>query len=306
LKVDLNAMALFVKVVESQSFSEASAKTGVAKSTVSRRITQLEAALGVRLLERSTRKLRLTVLGQDYFQYCKRAMDELNAANLMLKESQEEVSGVLRISVPPSLDKCLVLPLVTKFQMHYPNTRVKIWVTDRNLNFIQDGVDLALRVGHLEDSRMIARQLTVYRHILVAAPEYLELIKVPTHPAELNKHRLISYGDCFSETTWTFTREKQCENITFDHALSMNDFHGIQIAVEAGLGISELPSIMCHQSLKKGQLIEVLPQWKFGYSSNTEFPLSAVYPSNRNLSRLVATFKDFCVENVNKILDENC
>jgi len=298
-------MALFVKVVESQSFSEASAKTGVAISTVSRRITQLEAALGVRLLERSTRELRLTVLGKDYFHYCKRAMDELNAANLMLKESQDDVSGILRISVPPSLDKCLVLPLVTKFQMHYPNTRVKIWVTDRKLNFIQDGVDLALRVGHLEDSRMIARQLTVYRHILVAAPSYLQSIEPPIHPAELGKHRLISYGDCFSETTWTFTQNEQCENITFDHALSMNDFHGIQIAVEAGLGISELPSIMCRQALKKGKLVEVLPGWKFGYSPNTEFPLSAVYPSNRNLSRLVTTFKDFCVENIEEILNED-
>jgi len=302
--VDLNAMALFVKVVECNSFSEASARTGVAVSTVSRRVSQLEEELGIRLLERSTRQLRLTFLGQDYYEYCRRAIEELAAANLMISKRQEDISGILRLSVPPSLEKCLVLPLVSQFQARYPKARVKIWVTDRKLNFIEDGVDLALRVGSLEDSSLIARQLIEYRHVLLAAPSYLEKFSSPQSPQELRDHRLICYGDWFNESTWTFTQKNKCEQILVEHALSMNDFHGIQLAIEAGLGISELPSIMCQQELKLGKLVEVLPQWQFGYSHNSQLPLSAVYPSNRNLSRLVSTFKDFCIDNIESIIQQ--
>ena len=146
---DLNSMALFAKVAEHNSFSETSRRIGVPVSTVSRRIGELEKSLGVRLIERSTRKLRLTDLGQEFYQYCRRGLEEFDAGTLLINHRQSEVAGTLRISSPPSLSDGFLIPLVSMFQDRYPKAVFKILVTDRRVDLIEDGVDLALRVHNL-------------------------------------------------------------------------------------------------------------------------------------------------------------
>ncbi|MFK5947310.1 MAG: LysR substrate-binding domain-containing protein [Methylococcales bacterium] len=300
---DLFSIALFVKVVQLKSFSEVSRRVGVSVSTVSRKVSQLEESLGARLLERSTRKLRLTQIGQEYFELCQRGINEFEAASLMVNNHQTETEGVLRISVPPSLDKCLVLPLVARFQTQFPKVRIRIWATDRKVNLIEDGVDIALRVGELKDSSLVARKLLKYRHILVASPTYIEKMGMPKYPSELSQHSLLSFTESFGDANWKFMKDGVTEIHKVHERLALNDHVGIQIAAESDLGITEIPSIICGEALHAKRLIEVLPDWQFcAMCHSSHVTLSAVYPCKQNLSRSVRMFKDFCVENINDVV----
>lgn len=289
--IDKNAMALFVKVVENNSFSKAARREGVPVSTVSRKIMDLEKALDVRLLERSTRKLRLTEVGQDYFERCRRGLDEFEAANLLITDQHREVSGRLRISVPPSLSDIIVVPMIEAFQKEYPKVIVRCLVTDRHVDHFSDGVDLSLRVGDLGDSSLVARRLLRYRSVLVASPDYLQKAGSPEHPTELPLHSLVAFSRWDATVRWELKKGEENEKVEVQPRIAINDYAGIQRAVTDGLGISEIPSIVCGTALRNGRLVEVMPDWKFSPTT-----LAAIYPSNRNLSRVVRLFRDFCVE----------
>jgi len=289
--IDKNAMALFVQVVENNGFSRAARREGVPVSTVSRKIMDLEKALDVRLLERSTRKLRLTEIGQDYYERCRRGLEEFDAANLLITDQQKEVSGRLRISVPPSLSDIIIVPLVEAFQKEYPKVIVHCLVTDRHVDYFSDGVDLSLRVGELADSSLVARRLLRYRSVLVASPNYLEKAGTPKHPAELPLHSLVAFSRWDTTVRWEFEKGGETEKVEVQPKIAINDYAGIQRAVTDGLGISEIPSIICGMALKDGRLVEVMPDWQFAPTA-----IAANYPSNRNLSRVVRLFRDFCVE----------
>lgn len=295
--IDRNAMALFVKVVENHSFSKTAQRENVPVSTVSRKISELEKTLGVRLLERSTRQLRMTEMGQAYYEHCRRGVDEFEAANLLINDRQREVSGTLRLSVPPNLSGVLVVPLVTGFQALYPNVVIRVLVTDRYVHLIEDGIDLALRVGELDDSNLVARRLLRYRHLLVASPDYLEKTGHPQHPQELHDHPLIAFSLWFEETAWSLSNGKKREKVLVKPRLSINDFNGVQQAILDGLGIGEIPSILCGELLEAGRLVEVIPDWHFEPVS-----LSAVYSTRVNLARVVRLFKDFCVEHIDELV----
>ena len=295
--LDKNAMALFVKVVENNSFSQASLREGVPVSTVSRKISDLEKTLGVRLLERSTRHLRLTEIGQDYYEFCRRGVEEFETANLMVTDRQAEVTGRLRISVPPSVSEVFVIPLIESFQAEYPKARVSCLVTDRYVNHIEDGIDFSLRVGDLKDSSLIARRLLRYRSILVAAPEYVERAGEPRHPKELALHAIVAFSGVDRPVTWRLERKGKVHKAVLEPRIAINDYAGVQKAVILGQGVSEIPSIICGKDLDEGRLVEVMPDWQF-----EPVVLSAVYPSNRNLSRIVRLFKDFCVERIEALV----
>lgn len=293
---DLNATALFVKVVEHKSFTAASRRLGVPISTVSRKVSELEKTLGVRLLERSTRQLRLTELGQEYYAYCRRGLEEIETGTLMLNERQTEIAGTLRLSVPPGLADRLVVPLVSAFQVVYPAVTVRIMITERNVDFIQDAVDLALRVGELKDSSLVARPLIRYRHVLVSTPEYLDTFGMPEHPRDLPAYRMITFSGWFDDVSLKLVRNSSVYTVKVEGVLALNDYAGVLCATEAGQGIAEIPSIICGEALRDGRLVEVMPDWRFPSTS-----LSAVYPSNRNLSRIVRVFKDYCIERVDAL-----
>ena len=295
--IDKNAMALYVKVVENNSFSKAAQREGVPVSTVSRKISELEKALGVRLLERSTRRLRMTEIGQDYYERCRRGLEEFEAANLMVSDQQAEVSGRLRLSVPPSLSEVVVIPLIEAFQALYPNAIVNCLVTDRHVNHIEDGIDISLRVGELKDSSLVARRLLRYRSVLVASPRYLERAGAPSHPNELPLHALVAFSRWEPTVTWRLENNGETHNITVQPRIAINDYAGVQSAVIDSLGISEVPSIICGQRLQDGSFVEVMPEWQFA-----PVTLSAIYPSNRNLSRLVRLFRDLCVERIEALV----
>ena len=295
--IDKNAMALYVKVVENNSFSKTAHREDIPVSTVSRKISELEKALGVRLLERSTRRLRMTEIGQDYYEGCRRGLEEFETANLMVSDQQAEVSGRLRLSVPPSLSDVVFIPLIEAFQALYPNAIVNCLVTDRRVNHIEDGIDISLRVGELQDSSLVARRLLRYRSVLVASPGYLKRAGPPSNPNELPLHALVAFSRWEPVVTWVLENNGETHKVNVQPRIAINDYAGVQSAVINGLGISEIPSIICGQTLQDGSLVEVIPEWQFA-----PVTLSAVYPSNRNLSRLVRLFKDFCVERIEALV----
>jgi len=291
---DYNSTNLFIKVCDYGSFSKTAEQIDTPVSTISRKIRQLEKDLGVRLLERSTRKLRLTEAGSDYYNHCHRAITEIEKANFLMGNHTKEVSGMLRISIPPSLDKCLVLPLVMEFQALYPQANISLRINEKNINFYEQNIDLAFRVGKLEDSSVIARQLLCYRHVLVASPQYLVKNGTPGQPVDLTSHRLIGFADDIQALNWRFEHKGRQERLSITPYLTINDHSDKQIAAELGYGITDLPSIICQAAISSGHLVEVLPRWRLSTLSTSEVPLSIVYPSNRNQTKLTNVFIDFC------------
>lgn len=298
MAIDKNAMALYVKVVENQSFSKAARKAGVPVSTVSRKIAGLEAEIGVRLLERSTRALRMTQTGREYYERCRVGVEAFEAANALVTHRRTEVSGRLRISAPPSLADVLVVPATAAFQREYPGVIVDCFVTDRQIDHIADAVDLSIRAGELADSTLVARRLLRYRSVLVASPVYLEHEGEPTHPDELGAHAVVAFSDLNERSVvWPLERGKVKKRVVVEPRFASNDYNSVRQAAIRGMGICRIGSILCTEQLQAGSLVEVMGNWKLPPIS-----IHAVYPSNRNLSRAVQLFRDHCVESFPRLM----
>jgi DNA-binding transcriptional LysR family regulator len=287
---DLNALVIFAKLVEAKSFSEAARRLRMPVSTVSRRVSELEDQLGVRLLDRSTRALRLTDLGSEVLEHAQRSAEVSEAVESIVSNRRSNVTGTLRLSAPPNISDTLISPLVTAFQASYPNVRVQILIAERYVDHISDGVDIVFRLGSLKDSSLVARRILTYRHQLVASPDYLKNCKPPETPQDLLGHRLIAFSYWRPESRWTFihANNKDEETLTFQPHLSMNDFTGLTPALLAGGGIGDLPPIVQPELMRDGRLVEVMPQWRFRTQD-----LSLVHLGNRNIPRPVRLFKEF-------------
>jgi DNA-binding transcriptional LysR family regulator len=297
MMIDLNSLAIFAKVVEVRSFSEAAKRLKLPISTVSRRVAEFEDKLGVGLIERSTRNLRLTDAGAEIFEHAQRSAEISEAVGNVVSNQLSTVSGVLRLSAPPSISETLLVPLVTAFQASYPEVRVKILVTDRFVDHIAEGVDLVFRLGTLKDSSMVARKLLTYRHQLVASPAYVERVKLPEQPQDLLRHRLLGFSFWRPENSWTFVDKKGVsERVSFRAFLSMNDYAGLASALLAGVGIGDLPPVVRPDLLGAGRLIEIMPESRF-----RTFDLSMVHPGIRHLSRPIRLFKDFAAQMARKL-----
>ena len=287
---DLNSLIVFAKVVEANGFSEAARRLKMPISTVSRRVAELEDQLGVRLLERSTRGLRLTDAGSEVFEHALRSAELSEAVDNIASNHLANVSGVLRLSAPPSTSDSLLAPLVGAFQASHPDVRVQILVTERMVDHIAEGVDLVLRVGALRDSTLVARKILTYRHQLLASPAYVEKRGSPKTPQELLDHRLLAFSRWTPESRWIFVhvngRDK--ETLNFQPHLSMNDYAGLAAALVAGAGIGELPPVVQPQLVRDGRLIEIMPKWRF-----RTVELSVVHLGNRHIARPVRVFKEF-------------
>ena len=248
--------------------------------------------MGVGLLERSTRNLRLTDVGAEVFEHAQRSAEISEAVGNIVSNQSSTVSGVLRLSAPPSISDTLIVPLVTSFQASYPDVRVQILVTDRFVDHIAEGVDLVFRLGALKDSSLVARKLLTYRHQLVVSPAYIDRVKLPEKPPELLGHRLLSFSFWRPENRWTFIdKNGATERISFPPFLSMNDYAGLASALLAGVGIGDLPPVVQPDLVRDGRLIEIMPEWHF-----RTFDLSMLHPGNRHISRPVRVFKEFAAQ----------
>ncbi len=294
---DLNSLVVFAQVVEANSFSQAARRLKMPVSTVSRRIAELEDQLGVRLLERSTRSLRLTDVGSEVLEHAQRGAELSDAIDNIASNHLANVSGTLRLSAPPSISDSLLAPIVGAFQAAYPEVRVQIFITERIVDQIAEGVDLAFRVGDLEDSSLVARRILTYRHQLVASPIYLAKHKAPRTPQDLLKHRLLAFSFWRPENAWHFTHtDGSKQTLTFQPHLSINEYAGLASALLAGDGIGDLPPIVQPELLRSGRLVEVMPRWRY-----RTFNLSLVHLGNRYTPRPVRAFKEFAAEMAPKL-----
>jgi DNA-binding transcriptional LysR family regulator len=291
MSTDKNAIALFVMVVECGSFSQAALRTGVPVSTVSRKIADLEKALGTRLLARSTRRLRTTDIGQDYFERCRRGLAEFDAADALVNDRHAEVAGRLRLSVPPSMSDLVILPLVRAFQARYPGASVQCLATERYVDHIAEGIDLALRIGHPQDSSLVASNVAGHRSLLVAAPGYLDRQAPVAHPDDVAQHVQVAFSRWDKPVHWRVRSGADSASIRPEPRLVFNEYGGVLAGVADGMGVTELPSFICAPMLRDGRLRAVLPAWRFDVHQ-----LMATYPSNRHLAPLVRAFRDFCVD----------
>ncbi len=298
--MDLNALALFSKVIECSSFSTAAKKTGVSTSSISRKIAELEASLNIQLIERTTRKLRLTEKGRIFFENIQPAIQALNSARMSLLDNSTEPCGTLRLSVPTGLEQSVIIPLLSGFQHAYPDICLKVLATGAHLKFVEDGIDIALRVGELQDSALIAHALLHYEHILVASPEYAAQHRLPRIPAELNQHKIICATNWHNDAQWFFSKNQQTYTFSINEALSLNHYAAILSAAEKSMGIAELPSVNCKQAIDQGRLVSVLPDYSLRVYNEKTLKLSIVYTANRYNSLLIKTFKNYCLDYFNK------
>lgn len=289
--LDLNALLIFARVAETGSFSEAARRTGMPISTVSRKIAELEDQLGIRLFERSTRSLRLTDVGTEILEQAQRGAEVSEAVDSIASNRLSEVRGTLRLSAPPSISDNFLAPLIGAFQAAYPAVEVQVLITDRHVDHIAEGVDLALRLGPLSDSNLVSRPMLRYRHRLVASPDYLERQSTPQHPHDLQGHRLLAFAYWSQQHRWIFENGDARETVSFKPKLTMNDFAGLASLLAAGSGIGELPPIVMPALFADGRLVEVMPQWRF-----RTLDLSIVHLGNRHISRPVRMFKDFALQ----------
>jgi DNA-binding transcriptional LysR family regulator len=296
---DINAMALFARVLQHGSLSEASRRLGVPVSTVSRKITALERDLGVRLLERTTRTLKPTESGRGCLPHCQQILDGLDGARAELEKRQTVVTGTLRLAAPPSLSDLLLVPLIHSFLKCHPGVSTKVLVTDRHLDLVDDEVDVSLRVGSQRESSLVFRRLMRYRHILVAAPSYLAKAARISHPADLKNHRLLGFTKWFEDVSWKLTNGHITERIPVKLWLGINDYAGVISAAVSGMGIAEIPSIIGGLELRRRRVVPVMPQWQF-----EEVDLSAYYLTRRHPSRVVELFLDHCAENAEVLTGE--
>ena len=289
---DLNEMAIFVKVVEAQSFTGAANLLDLPKSTVSRKITQLEERLGVRLIQRTTRTLRLTETGTTYYERCSQIMGHIEDANITVTQMQEKPTGTLRITAPVLFGEYILSDLVSTFMKEHPQLDIEIVLSDTCIDLIQEGIDLAFRVGNLADSTLIARRLGQVQAIVCATPEYLERHGKPEHPSDLKDHRCVAMP---SFTHWSFFGPEGEVDVTIRPNLVINDFNAIQKSVLSGCGISAIPAILCADKIEEGKLVPLLCPWRFRKSD-----IHAVYPSNRHLATKVRTFVDYTFDRLSQ------
>ncbi|APR66226.1 MULTISPECIES: LysR family transcriptional regulator [Thalassolituus] len=288
---DLNEMAIFVHVVEAGSFTGAAKNLGLPKSTVSRKITQLEERLGVRLIQRTTRSLRLTDTGSAYYNHCARILGEIEEANIAVTQMQSTPTGTLRITAPVLFGSTVLSGLIADFMDDHPQVQIDLVLTDQRLDLVQDGIDVAFRVGQLEDSSLIGRHLGDARAILCASPEYVKKHGAPKHPSELQEHTLMTASQW---SQWQLQGPNdQVHNLQVKPRLQVNDFASLYTLALAGAGIAPLPMLIAASAIRANNLVPVLSDWPFEAS-----PIHALYPSNRHLSAKVRSFVDFVIESV--------
>jgi DNA-binding transcriptional LysR family regulator len=283
--VDLNDIAVFAKVAQFESFSRAAHALGMPVSTVSRKVSALEADLGVTLLQRTTRKLALTSQGRDYFNQCSEPLNLLFDAERVLTQTQKKSEGSLKISVPVALGQDPFLEFTSDFLKNYPLIKIDLFITNTFLDLIAENVDVAIRFGKLKDSTLIAKRLGAQIRYVVAAPAYLKGHKSPARPEDLKDHQCVLLGEKNNEAEWDLVSGRKHAKVHVSGPVSSRDFQSVSAFVYRGHGIGFLPSTYCDEKIEKGELIRLLPEW-----ASPRFDIHAVYPTRNFLPARLHVF----------------
>lgn len=283
----LEGITTFARVVEAGSFSTAAQRLKVSKSAVSAHVQRLEDRLGVRLLNRTTRHLSLTEAGSTYYRHCVHILAEAEAAEQAAAALQHQPRGTLRISAPDTFGWMHVAPAIPEFLERYPGLAIDISLSAQHVNLVDEGLDLAIRIGVLADSPLVVRRLAPSRLVLCASPAYLTGHGTPHTPQELAQHNCICFSAMPWGDEWRFASKSGEIRIAVGGALRSNSAEMLLSAARAGVGITILPTWVAADDLRTGAIAQILPRWEPPAST-----IYAVYPGNRLMSAKVRAFVD--------------
>ena len=281
---DWSGVSEFVAVAETESFTAAAKRLGISTAQVSRQISALEERLSAKLFYRTTRKVSVTEVGGIYYQHCRQVMDGLADAERAITNLQSTPKGKLKITAPITYGERSVAPLVNDFVTQYPELEVQLVLSNQQIDLIDEGFDLAIRLGQLGDSTMIGKRLATRKQYVCAAPEYLSAFGAPHTLSELDRH------NCLSGTLdyWRFQEKGKARNIRVKGNFSCNSGPVLVDAALKGMGIVQLPDYYVQEYINQGQLIELLPNYR-----EPDDAVWALYPQNRHLSPKVRMLVDY-------------
>lgn len=284
--MDLNEIAVFVKVVESGSFSLAGKALGIPNSTVSHKVSTLEKRLGVTLIQRTTRKLHITPVGEAYFQKCLLGLEEIRAAESEIASAQSEPQGLLKITAPIDIGSSLLPAIISKYHKKYPKVQVEVILTDRRVDLLSEGVDLAIRAGELKDSSLIAKKIGTTYFVPVASQRYLKLHGTPLHPKDLLRHQCLQFTSLGE--SWKLTGPKGTFQVSLKNPMLINHLEMLrQMTIQDG-GISFLPTSLVYPDIKEKRLVRLLPDWRSSIS-----PVHFVYPGQKFVPAKLSAFIEY-------------
>lgn len=281
--MDLDAIAVFVKVVEAGNFASAARLLNMPKTTVSAKVAALEKRLGTILIQRTTRKLYVTQAGEQYYRHCATAVREIALGEAALMATHNTPSGVLKLTAPVDLGHTLLPKIVHAYLERYPGTRVELLLSNRMADLVGEGIDLAIRAGRLDDSSLVAKRFLPISVNLWAAPAYLASAGTPAHPRELHRHRLSALA---AMQAAHLTNGKATVQVAIASRVITDDFEAIKAMVIAGEGIGWLPDFLVADAVAAGTLVPVLPNW----TTQDVAGFSFVYPGQKYASPKVQAF----------------
>lgn len=282
--MDLNEVYVFIKVVQTGSFSQAAKQLDMPNSTVSYKVSSLEKRLGITLITRTTRRLKVTPAGEAYFKKCLQGIEEIKAGEDELASTQGDPQGLLRLTAPVELGASILPPIVAAYIAKYPKVSVEVVLTDRRVELLAEGIDLAIRAGDLKDSTLIGKKLGYGNFMLIASPKYIKNFGEPAHPRDLKNHQCLHFTPLGFES-WKLTGPKGTLNVPVPGKVIVNDVSMLRSLVSSGMGIALLPSFYCLSELKTGKLIRVLADWHTAPS-----PVQFVYPAQKFVSPKLSAF----------------
>lgn len=286
----LASIRAFVNVVEAEGFARAGRRLGCSAATVTRQVQDLESRLGVRLLVRTTRQVRPTDTGLAYFQRARRLLDELEEADALASREAVEPRGVLRLSAPLSFAWHRLGRLLPGFLEAHPRLAVELDLTDRFVDLVHEGLDAALRIGHLPDSSLRSRRLGTEAMVLCAAPAYLERHGSPQHPDDLSGHECLCYSHLGGgrRNTWTLHQAGRPARVRVSGRYEVNNGDLLRDAAVAGMGIAYQPRFIVGAALDRGELVPLLPDWE-----GDRIGIHAVYPQRAGQSARLRVLLDY-------------
>lgn len=289
----LQAMEVFVQVVDVGGFTRAADNLQLPKATVSTLIQGLEKTLAVKLLHRTTRHVSVTADGAAYYERCLRILADVRDAEESLSRTRLSPSGRLRVDAPTGLAGDILIPALPDFFARYPDIQLELGCSDRPVDLVEEGVDCAVRGGALIDTSLIARRVGIIHFVTCASPAYLARYGRPAHPTELTRHRCVNY---FSARTgkifdWDFTRNGERHQLQLPGDIAVNDSTAYLSAGLAGLGVVQMTNFLMEPMIADGRLELLLPDWV-----SDPLPIHVVYPQNRHLSAKVRVFVEWVAE----------
>jgi DNA-binding transcriptional LysR family regulator len=288
-------MAVFVRVAELGSFSAAARQLGLSKSAASKHVTALEERLGVRLLHRTTRRLALTEVGSVYRDYCARIVQEIEEAELTATRHAVEPRGRLKVNAPMTFGFLHLGPMLPAFLARYPGIEIELTLNDRFVDLLEEGYDVAVRIGRLADSSLVARRFATARFVCAASPAYLAAAGAPHAPDDLARCNCLGYSYRRQPDGWQFSRGEERLTVRARGNLQANNGDALRAAACAGLGVVYLPDFILGEDLARGRLIRLLPDW-----GTPDIPIHAVFPPQRHAFARLRVFVDFLVERLGR------